>query len=104
MTAAALYMCSTPGCPCFTPTIGPCHDCQRARSLRRGPSGWESESERNAYLAAHPFCVICNEPATTMDHIVRLEDGGVHEESNFQSLCKQCDDRKQVWEGGRAPR
>lgn len=100
---AVLTLCSVAGCPSLTDK-GMCAGHRAAKSNARGSSGWERQAERNAYLAMHPFCVICNQPATVMDHIVRIVDGGAREESNYQSLCKQCDDRKQEWEGGRARR
>ena len=99
MTAAALYMCSTPGCPSFTPTIGPCHDCQRARSLRRGRSGWDQQAKRGEYLAAHPTCAMDpTHPATHLDHTHPLSQGGTDTPDNWQALCRECHDRKTQWE------
>ena len=39
-------------------------------------SNWEGSSfdhERKAFLANHPRCVVCDGPATQLDHLVRLE-------------------------------
>ena len=60
---------------------------------------------RRAYLARHPFCVVCRkegiiEAATEVDHI---EDhkGDLKlfwDESNHQALCKKCHSRKTMKE------
>ncbi len=42
---------------------------------------------RAQYLRAHPDCVECGEPATDVDHIITLADGGTHRWSNLQSFC-----------------
>ena len=48
------------------------------------------------YLGVHPLCVLCQErgsltPATEVDHIVRLEDGGERlDPANTRALCKPC--------------
>lgn len=44
-----------------------------------------------------PLCRLCHAggkivPAAVVDHIVPLEDGGTHEESNLMPLCKRCHD------------
>ena len=55
---------------------------------------------RKNYIEKFPLCVKCKESGKTVaakyvDHIQRIEDGGDKlNESNFQSLCKQCHDSK----------
>jgi hypothetical protein len=44
-----------------------------------------------------PLCRMCMaagriEPATVVDHIKPLRDGGTHAESNLMALCKRCHD------------
>ena len=50
---------------------------------------------RAKWLNAHPLCVECEgrgyaRPATQLDHIIPLWQGGKDDESNYQSLCVEC--------------
>lgn len=61
---------------------------------------------RNQFIRQHPLCVHClaNGKATLakeVDHILPLSQGGTHDESNLQSLCKSCHSRKSAKEGSR---
>lgn len=52
---------------------------------------------RLSKLQSEPLCRMClssgmTVPATVVDHITPIEDGGTHEESNLQPLCKRCHD------------
>lgn len=54
---------------------------------------------RYNFLARYPFCVGCNAqgkttPATEVDHIRPLAEGGTHDETNLQPFCKSCHSRK----------
>ena len=54
---------------------------------------------RAKWLSAHPVCVMCEakgyaRPATQLDHIIPLWQGGKDDESNYQSLCVPCHDEK----------
>ena len=65
---------------------------QRPSSSDRG-YGAEWRKVRDAFLAKHPYCRICEdegkqERATDVDHIVPRRKGGTDEPSNLQSLCK----------------
>jgi 5-methylcytosine-specific restriction protein A len=44
--------------------------------------------KRAAWLEEHPYCVVCGEVATEVDHVIPLSAGGADDESNYQSLCK----------------
>lgn len=61
---------------------------------------------RLAYLDDNPLCVRCEAsgivvPATIVDHIVPLTQGGKRlDESNVQSLCKTHHDLKTACEDG----
>lgn len=50
---------------------------------------------RARWLSDHPLCVHCMErgiakPATQLDHIIPLIDGGKDDDTNYQSLCYDC--------------
>ena len=95
--------CRHPGCPNLT------YDkyCEvHARVDRRASAherGYTSKWRRlsKLYLKAHPLCEECKRqgkltPATVVDHIVPHR-GNEHlrwSESNWQSLCKPCHDKK----------
>ena len=51
-------------------------------------------ANRATLLATNPPCVICSQPATTVDHIVELDRGGTHDLGNLQAMCKSCNSRK----------
>jgi 5-methylcytosine-specific restriction enzyme A len=60
---------------------------------------WELARER--YLADHPLCVECFRddrltPATVVDHVIPHRGDAVlfWDESNWQSLCTTCHNRK----------
>ena len=95
--------CKQLGCPNLThnsycPTHAPIH--KRAGAAARGyNSRWQRLSKK--YLQAHPLCVECKRtgrltPATVVDHIVphRGNPQLMWSEGNWQSLCKQCHDKK----------
>jgi 5-methylcytosine-specific restriction endonuclease McrA len=44
---------------------------------------------RAEFLAAHPWCVKCDEPASEVHHIKSIRAGGTHEPSNLVQLCKR---------------
>lgn len=92
------HPCRYPGCgTLIRGGSGYCSDHRsqaRKREDERRPSaharGYTREwrVRRAAWLADHPDCVKCGEPATEVDHIVPLSAGGADDESNYQSLCK----------------
>jgi len=50
---------------------------------------------RLAKLSATPYCEHCGNPATCVDHILPIEDGGhPFDYSNLQSLCFKCHNAK----------
>ena len=54
---------------------------------------------RRMVLAREPLCRVCGEkgmltPATQVDHIVPLADGGDNAFENLQSLCATCHSQK----------
>ena len=50
---------------------------------------------RKRVLNTEPFCRSCMKAyATEVDHIKPLKEGGTHDLSNLQPLCKSCHSRK----------
>ena len=106
MPRQALQVCSTPGCPTLTPR-GRCAACRaegrkvqaQQRRATRDPSmdvysTSEWRTRRTNYLADHPYCVCCGEPATEVDHVIPrriLVAAGIHDPDHptwLQSLTK----------------
>ena len=71
---------------------------RRKPSSKRGYGGsWRRW--RLMVLAEEPLCRECLAagrvtPATDVDHIVPLADGGTNERGNLQALCHSCHSRK----------
>ena len=100
----ALRPCPTRGC---VNLIGRgqrlCPSCLRASRQRvdaaRRPSsqrGYDVQWRkiRKQHLAENPFCAVCNNWASHVDHIVPLSYGGTNDSSNLQSLCRSCHSKK----------
>lgn len=97
--------CSQPGCPNLT-EVKYCEQHHtnygqvRANAASRGyDSKWRKA--RNRFLKLHPLCVRCQAQgslvkATVVDHIKphRGDQYLFWDESNWQSLCKRCHDKK----------
>jgi 5-methylcytosine-specific restriction protein A len=102
--------CRVSGCPALVgPRVGYCarhadRAPKRLADLRRGSAAERGYGEgwrrvRGAYLKRHPLCEHCTaagrvEPATEVDHIVALRDGGTHAWANLRPLCKPCHSRR----------
>lgn len=66
-------------------------DERRPSAAARGyDRDWQSRSAE--FLAEHPYCAMCQEPSTVVDHVIPLSAGGADDETNWQSLCKPCHD------------
>ena len=102
-----MKQCSQPGCPNLTAGGGPCKECRpkvEANTPKKktlafyGCSAWKGARER--YRAAHPLCELGDadgftEPATLVDHVYEIEDGGKKlDRMNFMSQCRPCHIRK----------
>ncbi|WP_333822423.1 HNH endonuclease [Pinisolibacter sp.] len=67
------------------------HDEQRPSARERGYDGkWQQA--RAAFLAKHPKCAKCGEPATVVDHVIphRGDKRLFWQRSNWQPLCVSC--------------
>lgn len=54
-----------------------------------------AKERRRRFLSAFPLCRICESqgyvtPATEVDHIVALVNGGADDMDNLQPLCAEC--------------
>jgi len=107
--------CNYPGCPNLThERFCETHkkqeqrrqDRERGTAAQRGyDARWRKARKR--FLAANPLCAECMKEgkvtaASVVDHIIPHKGDPVlfWDESNWQSLCKQCHDRKTTKEGG----
>lgn len=87
--------CNTPGCPESQPC--PTH----RPATRRSPSSrvtgtrrWR-EKTKPAVLTPGARCHYCPAPATTVDHVIAVGNGGAqHDEANLVPCCKSCNARK----------
>ena len=64
------------------------YDKRRPNASDRGYDGrWKKA--RAAFLAKHPHCVMCSEPATVVDHVKphRGDQRLFWDSTNWQSLC-----------------
>jgi len=95
--------CRQPGCPELThETYCVLHrhlDKRKSGSGRGYNSKWHRLSK--LHLKAHPLCEECKRhgkltPATVVDHIIphRRDECLMWDETNWQSLCKPCHDKK----------
>jgi len=71
----------------------------RGTSTQRGyGSRWRKA--RRLFLNENPLCALCPQPATVVDHKVphRGNEELFWDESNWQSLCTKCHNRKTMKE------
>ena len=112
--------CAQPGCPELAIKAGRCaaHQGQRpptaswasAESDRwRGTPaergyGAEWQRLRRRILKRAPFCQMCGDKATQVDHVLPKAQGGTDDEWNLQGLCATCHDAKTLRERGQGQR
>ena len=82
-----------------------CRTCVHHREQARGTSTQQGYGSawrhvRDAFLAAHPWCVGCGASATDVDHIVASRRGGTDDWENLRPLCHPCHSRKTVLHDG----
>ena len=99
--------CRFPGCPNLCESGVYCREHRQYSTDRvRGGAdarGYNAEwrRARKTFLQKHPLCAECRKngrltPATVVDHIIphRGDRKLFWDENNWQSLCKDCHDRK----------
>lgn len=109
MPKKPLKPCKHPGCPKLTEEKycnehKALHVSDRVNATGRGyDSRWRSA--RSRFLKVNPLCVKCKEEgkfnkATVVDHIKphRGDKNLFWDETNWQSLCKSCHDKKTISE------
>jgi 5-methylcytosine-specific restriction protein A len=97
--------CAVPMCAGWAEVRGRCrahatlYEQARGTHSQRGYTyAWEKI--RRTYLATHPACEVCGQPAREVDHIVPLVLGGTHDFDNLRALCKVDHSRRtarDVW-------
>lgn len=103
--------CAFPGCPNLTDN----HWCEEHGYLETDEHRSGSRNgfymspdwkrKRKEYLDEHPFCVMCGRPASMVDHIVPIRQGGaLLDDGNLQSLCRACHSAKSIRDGSRYAR
>lgn len=107
--------CSFPGCPKLTDKRY-CEEHEKVMNDRYNKYerpydssvryGSEWRKVRNRYIKAHPLCEECLATgkvtaATEVHHILPVNHGGTHDDSNLRSLCKSCHSRITAMMGDR---
>ena len=102
--------CRAPGCPGIAVRHDYCaehqhltpsrqHDGQRASPAQRG-YGRAWQGIRMRFLRLYPECTECGAPATDVDHVMPLADGGSNDIGNLQALCHAHHSAKTAREQG----
>jgi len=79
------------------------YDALRGSANQRG-YGADWQRVRSLVIRAHPFCRQCGMPATEVDHIIAIRDGGARlDPANLQSLCHSCHMQKTADRRGGRP-
>lgn len=74
--------CNQCGTPCYGPPFR-CVAC--AKPNHYNTREWKRLSQR--VRAEQPYCYACNQPSTSTDHIVPLDEGGTNARSNLRGSC-----------------
>jgi 5-methylcytosine-specific restriction enzyme A len=98
--------CPRPGHPAFLGRR--CPLCEREYDKRRGPPsqrgyGRDWLAFRADFLLRHPRCCVpgCDQPATQVDHIVALRDGGARlDPANCRPMCVRHHSRRTITDQG----
>lgn len=110
MPTSPLSLCTVPGCPEKVPS-GKCtkHRLEAGREAdkRRGNGyqrGWSAEwaAYRKDYLTMYPWCAVCGQRATDIDHIDGTGRRGAraYDPANLQALCASHHSQKTATQDG----
>lgn len=73
---------------------------RRDDESRRFYQSKEWKAVRLIVLQSNPFCVMCEKPATLVDHIIPIRSGGAKlDVSKLQGLCVACHNKKTALDG-----
>lgn len=89
-------VCTKPGCPHVMPC--PVHRAPRKprpSSAGRG-YGYAHQQMRRRVLLEEPYCRQCGRPTQDADHIIPVSQGGHAGRSNYQGLCRRCNNIKKA--------
>lgn len=103
--------CSTPRCRNMATKKGKCDEHQpkarwneNGRRYKREMSGWEWDRVRERILKRDGYLCLEHKkrgvyvPGNEVDHIIPKEHGGTDDDSNLQTLCKECHKEKTIRE------
>ena len=65
----------------------------RVSPISKERFGADWNQRRARVLREEPNCAICGAPATDVDHVVAIADGGTDDRSNLRALCRECHKR-----------
>lgn len=83
-------VCSEPGCSQLVPCSShPRKTWSQGSAASRG-YGAEHARCRRVILQAGTPCAVCQRPASILDHVIPLAEGGRSERANYQPLCVRC--------------
>jgi len=95
--------CATPGCPELVQGARCKEHARQREQARKEREVWRDYGPewrviRRRVLKAEPNCRNCGAPATEVDHIVSLKDGGTHALDNLRPMCKSCHSRRTYYD------
>jgi 5-methylcytosine-specific restriction protein A len=95
--------CATNGCPELTHKARCPKHSREIEQKRREKEHWRDYGPewriiRKKILRAEPNCRNCGQPATEVDHIKPLKEGGTHDLENLRPLCKSCHSRRTYYD------
>lgn len=96
MPYAPLGPCRVPGCPnrsnCAVHAVERAPDTRPSASQRGYGRDWKVV--RDKHLREYPWCAVCGQTGTDVDHIVPRKQGGTDAPGNLQTLCHVHHSRK----------
>ena len=86
-------VCNVPGCPNIATDKGRCsRHLIPAWGGRRNFEGYQGDwlKIRAQVLKEEPYCRVCGQQSTTVDHITPKAEGGTDIRGNLRALCDDC--------------
>lgn len=76
-------------CRAIIATGSYCASCEPAKPRNGSTRAWRT-ARQQALDRDRGRCVICGAPATEVDHLVRVADGGADDPANLRAICAHC--------------